>query len=248
MSFTDRQISDRLILLKAKKWPVREISDWFGIGLSGDNHSILQQYLIWSEQDNMAAYTEPQTIDRCKFEIFLQTRQWMSKKSAALTLAVTEANFEQIMEAATQKHLVAKSESDGIFKGVYAAEFINGFYKRFASIRTTTFPNLEVFYARLHFLIKETLGVTVNSLTCQTSEILEDINYATSVDIITGEPMSQKYSVSFNTDKPLQLRPDACSFLTYIKHEEILKPALLGRSPVLTVEQIQKLRAYAAQN
>ena len=248
MPITNQQVSARLALLNTKNWPLEELSKWFGISFGGDNYKILQQFQTWSEQNMMAAYTEPQTIDRCKFEIFLQTRQWMSKKSAALALAVTEPNLVEILHSATSRNLIAAAESQGVFAGVYTSEFIAGFYKRFNSIRTTTFPNLDVFYVRLHHVIKETLGVTVQPVLCLTSEILGDSHYATSVDIITGEPMSQGFAVFLDTNKPLQLRPDACSALTYIKHEVTLRGCLLGRAPNLTGEQVQQLRDYAGRD
>jgi hypothetical protein len=245
MPLTNNEVLDRLNLLRTRCWPKNDISLWFGINLNGENDPILQQFLIWSEQNVEAVYREPQVIDRCKFELFLHTRQWITRKSAALGLAVTEDSLDRILKAAKDHHVIAATEWQGVFPGVYAEELITGFYKRFNGIRSTTFPHLDAFYTRLHDEIQETLGETARPVFCPTSKVFGQRHYATSADIITGTPMSQWSVVFLDTQKPLQLRPDACSALTYFKHEAVLRDALLGRAPNLTPEQVQHLREYA---
>lgn len=236
---------DRLNLLRARDWATEEISRWFGVSFAGENYRILQQFLIWSEQNVEAAFTEPRAINRSRFELFLNARQWITKKSAALALAVTERSLEEILKIATERHLVAAAESQGVFAEVFNAEFITGFHKRFPRIRTTIFPNLDAFYVRLHHEIFETLGIRVEDVFCLTSEIVEPRHYATASDIITGKPMSQAHFVYLNSNKPLQLRPDTCSALTYVKYERILREAVLGRAPNLSAAEVQQLRDYA---
>ena len=115
MPLTDDQVRDRLNLLRARDWPTEEISRWFGVSFAGENYRILQQFLIWSEQNVEAAFAEPRAINRSKFELFLNARQWITKKSAALALAVTERSLEDILNRATERHLVLKQACYGFY-------------------------------------------------------------------------------------------------------------------------------------
>lgn len=43
-------------------------------------------------------------------------------------------------------------------------------------------------------------------------------------DIITREPIGFSHQVWLDFGKPLALKPDACSIITFVQHESVLRP------------------------
>lgn len=239
------QVRTRLQLLKRRLWPKAELARWLGIDFA-EAHPLLAQYQMWSEMSYEAAYHESSEVDRCRFETFLTSRAWVTQRGAALQLAVNEESFLKIMRAAIAKNIAAPGEADGVFRGVYSAEFISDFYKHFPKLRNKTFPNLNAFYAQLHAEISERLSIQPFPLKCITATTLGEDDYATNLDAITEEPTSLRFQVLLETGKPIHLRPDTCSWLTYFRFEAILKTAVLGRAPEFTKAQRDHLQEYAA--
>jgi hypothetical protein len=58
--------------------------------------------------------------------------------------------------------------------------------------------------------------------------------------------MSLRFQVFLDTPKPLQLRPDSCSWLTYVRFEEWLGDAVLGRKPEISESERQQLKNCGA--
>jgi len=243
-----KQVRDRLQLLKTRLWPMAELASWLGINFP-PSPPLLAQYQMWNQMWNQmshdAASDTPAGVDRWRFEIFLNSRNWIPRRPAALELAVSERSFAEVMAAAKAENFATRSEADGVFPGIYSSDFISGFHRRFPQLQNRTFPDINEFYAQLHDQIFQHLGVTPIPLKCLTAEVLGEDNYAASLDAITEEPMSMPFQVFLETGKPSQLRPDSCSWLTYFRFETILKPALLGRPPDLTRTQLARLQQYA---
>jgi hypothetical protein len=240
-------VRERLNLLRTPQWPKGELAAWLGIRFAAA-HPLLAQFQMWNTGSYEAAYEDSPTIDRGRFGTFLNSRSYVPLRAAALEFALTVTCFQEVMAAAESKNLAFPEETRGVFPGVYSAEFIAGFFKRFKSMCDRTFPNSDVFFARLHHQFKEHLAMMVEPVTCLTSELLGESHYATSMDAITQQPMSLPYQVFLDTRLPAQLRPDACSWLTYFQFEEILKPALLGRPPDCREEQRAVLQRYESSN
>lgn len=237
---TEEQVSERLALLRKREWPNAEIEAWFGINLA-ECQPLVMQYRMWVAGTYEAAYEPGNFIDRCKFEIFLDSRGLIPKRLAAFQLALAEDSFEKIMDAAADR-LVSGAEARGDFPGVFRAELVSDFHKRFPNLRNKIFPSLSVCYDRLHAEIRNVLNVEVDPLRCPTAAILGEGDYATISDAITSEPMSIRFSVFLETNRPLQLRPDSCSWLTYFRFESVLRNHLLGQPPELTDQQERLFR------
>lgn len=113
-----------------------------------------------------------------------------------------------------------------------------------ASTRRTIFANYSAYIHRITEAIQTELGIIIVP-----SRDLTDIKIGSDnprptyyIDDITGEPIGLGHEVFLNTGKPIELAPDACSWLTVAKFEEILRPRLFGERPGLTPEIIEQLR------
>jgi hypothetical protein len=240
---TPELVAERLALLRRPLWLKETLGAWLGINFPRAE-PLLAQFRMATQMSYDAAFETDTTIDRSRFAIFLSTRGWTPARAAALEFALTDRCFSRVIEAARERNFASPSEAEGVFPGVYSSDFISNFFKRFPTLRTTTFPNTDVFFVRLHQQIRDHLKVAPEPLMCLTSDVLEDKHYANCLDAITEEPMSLPFQVFLDTGKPGQLRPDTCSWLTYFRFETILRPALLGRAPSATETQIARLRAY----
>ena len=88
--------------------------------------------------------------------------------------------------------------------------------------------------------IQAALGITVTPVHCLTSQVIGETppDFAHDFDSITNEPMGISFQLWLETEKPIQLRPDSCSWITYIRFEDVLKDQVVGRRD----EQLEKHR------
>ncbi|MGC9260321.1 MAG: hypothetical protein ACP5I8_09655 [Phycisphaerae bacterium] len=97
-------------------------------------------------------------------------------------------------------------------------------------MRFRTFGDHQSFCARLHVELKKAINLDVEPLFCATAERLKERphRFAAYFDCLTLEPLSIRHSVWLDFGKPLNLPPDRCSKLLYVKNPEILRPFLAG--------------------
>jgi len=227
---TPLEAQSRLDLFRRRNWSYDEIADWYGVELWSPSDPFLAQFIAW-ERRSKRVIPDPGGINRTQFELFLQSRQLTTERSAAVQLAMTEESFRLTLEAARQQGFLSATEADGEFPRIYRTDLISGLYKRFPALQHITFSSHSSFVKRLHKQIKDDLGVEVTPLLCVTSKALgeDPVAYAHDQDIITKEPMSIGYQVWLETDKPIQIRPDSCSWVTYIRFELVLKPIAFSK-------------------
>ena len=142
-----------------------------------------------------------------------------------------EVSFTDVLGAALEKDYISPAEKDGEFKGIYRAALVSDFYKRLPGLAQTTFSSYSAFIRRFHQEIRSVLQVAVTPLLDDTSLRIGDDppECAYGFDSITNEPMGIGYQVWLETNKPLQLRPDTCSWTTYLRFEDLLRGEVLGR-------------------
>lgn len=239
-------VRQRLELLRTRDWPRTELESWFGINFA-EAHPLLAQFQMWSSGTYDAAFDTPETVDRNRFAVFLQARKYVPLRGAAVSLALTDESFLDVMNAERTRQLF-ESEVRGAFEHVYNSEFIAGFFKIFPRMRQSVFPSSDSFFDLLHDQIRQTLQTELQARLCLTSQVLGERHYGETLDCITQEPVSLPYQVFLNTPKPLQLRPDSCSWLTYFQFEDILRPALLGAPPDCPQGYQTTLRGYDPGN
>lgn len=240
---TPNDVQSRLTLLKQDRWSFDQIKEWFEIDLLQEPKSILAQYRIWAERDrNSSAIMrdlERNLISRNGFEIFLQHRELVGIRSAAVQWGMTTDSFLRVLQAAKGQY-VSEGEANGEFPGVYRASLVSDIHKRFPKLERMIFSTYSGFVRRLHEQIREVLNISVEPLHCLTSKAIRDTtpDFAHDFDSITSEPMGLGFQLWLNTDKSVQLRPDSCSWATYFRFEDLLKNEILGRRD----EQLEKYR------
>lgn len=242
---TETQVSARLALLRQRLWPRADLSRWVGIDLDA-NRPLIAQFHMWQSLDPEAAFAPPDNLDRWAFERFLTTKKYIGKRGAALALAVTEDCFTRIVQSAGTRNLLQKFEAAGE-TGVYRSDVFSDFHKHFAALRSTTFSDRNVYFEKLHREIERYLGVSVTPVTSVTADALGETEFATSLDALTEEPMGLRYQVYLETHKPIHLRPDSCSWLTFVRFEQCVRPALFGSPPDFQGDQRSLLEMYARQ-
>jgi hypothetical protein len=239
------QVIARLDLLQQPNWTLNQIEDHFGASFQGERYRLLQQFLIWDRQQYEASLELPATINRLKFELFLQNNQWISKRNASLVWAMTPESFDRTLKAAAERFTIGEHEANGVYPDIFTADFVKNFFKRIPTLRSKVFPDVNVFYARFHEEVKKFFDVEVEPVKCVTSIALGQDNYGYIRDILTDKPMAAAFSVFLNTSKPIQLRPDTTSLLTYFAHEELIEPLRIGHLAGVTSGQIELLKEYA---
>jgi hypothetical protein len=248
MAMTPQEVQNQLNLLNKPQWSRAEVESWLGINLA-EAHPLLAQFQMWNTGSYEAAFETLENIDRGRFAIFLESSNYVPLRGAAVSLALTDDSFREVMAAERTRQLFP-SEVQGAFPNVYRMDFVSVFFKQFPRMRQSVFPDNDAFFRILHEQIHECLQVRPVPRLCETSRALGENpqHFGASLDSITQEPMCTPYQVFLNTKMPTRLRPDCCSWLTYFRFEDILKPALLGSPPDCTPEQEVLLRRYEGGN
>ena len=229
MPQTENDVKTWMLRLLEPTWPFDWVKLRYGIDLSHSPQSFLAQYRIWAE-----TFREPQEeiaangrINRFYMELFMQQRGYVGIRTAAVLLGMCEASFSKTLALAKEANFITEQEELGEFPGanVYRSSFIGDFYKRFPKLAKFTFSSYPSFCRRLHETIDVELGFKVAEALCLTSlKLREDpIDIGHDLDALTGEPVGLPFQVWLKTDKPIQLKPDICSWLTYALHEDLLK-------------------------
>lgn len=231
---TNEHVQARIKHFCEKQWSYQEVHEWYGINVSEDpqpgaSQSLLNQYRFWAEKraSNDGPDLDRETLNRMEFELFLQHRGLISLRMAAIQLGMFEDSLRKTLAAAKNAGLVTSPEADGEFPsaGVYRASLVGDLHYRFPAIANMTFPTYSSFCRRLHECIRVELGLDVQPALCPTSVLLEDDppEVGHDLDVITQAPIGLPYQLWLDTGKSMQLRPDACSWLTYLKHEAALE-------------------------
>lgn len=229
------ELVGKLHLLNQPMWPYAIIEEHFGINLGEENTSFLAQYRIWAERFRtnpgiQVLDTENRKINRLLLELFLQNREWISEKHAAIRFGMDIESFRRIIEKSIELNYIGNGAAATETPSILNAYFTSSLYKRIPELSRLTFGSYNSFVRRFqeHFMNK---GVHVCELYCTTSLALggAELDYARDFDCITGDPMGIAYKQALDTPKPIQLSPDYCSWITYAKLERELRDRLLGR-------------------
>lgn len=225
---TTDAVNLRLQQLLNPIWSFQQIKEWYGIDASA-SQSFLAQYRIWAEtfREDQNAVIMQGSLNRFYLELFLQHRGLVGVRAAAIQLGMDVDSLRATLNAAKNANLITDQEAVGAFPNahVYLASFISEFYSRFPALAKFTFSSYSSFCRRFHKEIKEVLNVPVKPALCVTSLKLQEdsTDFGRDLDAITEEPIGLGFKVWINTNKPIQLKPDYCSWLTYARFEGFLK-------------------------
>jgi hypothetical protein len=230
MITTSTEAYTQLQLLLTPVWSFNQLEIYYGINLSAAPQSFLAQYRFWAESyrdDDPSAVIVSGEMNRFYLELFLQHRALLGIRAAATQLGMDVPSLQATLDAAKTKDLITVNEANGEFPAahVYQSSFISNLYRRFSALSKFTFTSYSSYCKRLHDTIEKDLGIKVTPALCVTSRKLNEtpIEFGHDLDSITDEPVGLGFHVWLKTKKPIQLKPDCCSWLTFVRFEAVLK-------------------------
>ncbi len=227
-------------------WEEEQMHGRFGVNPFDEASGIPAQFKIWAASyARRGPVMKPGLIHRFEFERFLQSREVLPIRYAALHLGISVRSFQDLLAAMISQDLLAEPETWSPMMGMYSTPFIRSLYKRFGRLQHKVFSSHGGFVRSLHEEVHGVLGLAVTPVHCTTSKALgeDPVEPAVDFDILTDDPIGLEYQVWLDFKKPISLRPDACSTITYLRHERVLDPYLLAKRDGMVDELRTKLPA-----
>ena len=228
---TEHEVLARLEIIKSRRWFKDQFIKWYGVDLWASGCSPAAQFKVWASRfDDGSNCMSPDDIDRWKFERFLVAREWLPTNQAALQFGMSVEQFDEVLKGLVSKDLIDEKMIDIETHGIFPSNFLRDLPKRLPSFPRKIFTSHSSYVREFHVAIKKDLGLHVVLLVCEASRFLGDSppEVAYECDIITSIPISISHQVWLDFGKPLALKPDACSVLTYLRHESLLSEYSMG--------------------
>jgi hypothetical protein len=238
-----------------QKWQKIELERWYQLDF--DNRST-QQLLVQAEWfagtfENPTSLREDMhdQYDHWHWETFLQRRELVPVTEAAAQLAMSVTDFREVADRFVTSpgvSAVGNPWANGS-NCIVRKSFLRDFHKGFEGTRRVVFGNYPSYIQRIHEQIIGHLNYTPTRTNDESDVALGDTppGPGYSIDCITQESVGMGRDVFLDTGKPIQLRPDCCSWLTFARFEDILKPKALGSHERLSEEILLRLKNYDAR-
>lgn len=236
---------DRLnTLLRGPEVGLPFLVRYYGIQLPDD--SFLGMFRAWnaafSPQRNFFSHD---FFDRYALEKFFQYQKMMPMKWAAAALGMDTDSLLSTLNEMSNQGLITLNDFRAGDQFV-REELIRTFYRRIPNLNATFFENHDDYCRQLHRSISQLLHFEIRPLYCLTSIALQEQNlkFAQAFDILTDQPVSIQNEVWLNFNKPISLRPDITSQLSYVRHSATIGRCLFGAVRMVNNNQREKLLAY----
>ena len=201
----------------------------FLYGIRKDDAALWGSFRSWSSRlRRPLKVLSPDQVHRHAFESYLQRSGLLPIKQAAARLGMTKDSFENVLTVIEASDpLVASMQS--FSRQLISESLLRSFHERFPKLRNTTFSSQDSYCSAIHKELKKDFNIDVEDLRCITSKLLDDKpDYAYEFDCFTDEPIGLRYQVWLDFKKPINLRPEACSWNLYVEREKDLKGLVLG--------------------
>lgn len=223
---TKEEVMNRLASIKERMCDQQTFIRLYGINLWERTSEAAGVFKVWNDRrSNKSQVLLENKVDRWAFELFLQQEHLLPLKNASIHFAMSEDDFKNVISCMCDNSMIASSLREGIVPGLYPTSWLEDLYKKLPSLKMRFFYSETQFILLFHEAISKDLGIKVETIYSEASKMLKDVNFVTAneFDVITDEPMGNNYQVWLDFKKPLALKPDACSLVTYINYEDILK-------------------------
>lgn len=221
----------RFLLLQNEWCNERFIHELYGLELRKEPR-FMKHFKTWAEQRKGEAIRNNGEVHRFRFETFLQTQKLLTRKWGALRLGMNPESLDALLNRLNDLGLVFiyyPSEERNQFVG---EKIDNDILDLIEEFRFRTFTNHNNFCCRMHDAIKQKFNLNVEPEFDVTSKFLTNDqkkwDYAHDWDAITLQPVSLQYQVWLDLGKPMNLRPDCCSKLFYVRERDLLKDYVAG--------------------
>ncbi len=232
---TDEDMQSRMAALLTTFLPWPFVETYYGLR-AGD--PVLKRVERWvTTLRSPREFLRAEGIDRRLLEYFLQTYQVVPRRWAAAELGMTVESFDTTLKLldAQGPYLPVGQDASA---SLVARSFVSQFHSFFPSIANRVFSDHSSKCQHVHDAIMNELKFAVEPLWCETSRRVDssdDRDYAHDFDCLSFEPMGLRHQVWLDFKKPMNLRPDACSELTFVAFETTLRPYLFdGREPEIS--------------
>ena len=221
----DNGIQERLERIKNRICDRDTFQSIYGIDLWRSDSEVAGMFRVWAGINAKGKQVLFQDgVDRWSFEFFLQQSHMLPLKNASIKFAMFESDFLEVISRLCDNSLIPSSLRFGQIPGLYPSSLIDGLPRLFPAMRTRFFTSNSDFIRSFHAQIADDLGFNVNTVYSDLSRQLNEspLEAAYEYDVLTREAMGVSRQVWLDFKKPLALKPDACSLLTYVKHKDIL--------------------------
>jgi hypothetical protein len=163
-------------------------------------------------------------IDRGLLEKQLYKMGFTPTKVAAIRLGMSQRDLEKVMFKLGNEIMLPQYSKD---YGIIHSEYLKSFQKNLTPANEI-YTNQTIYIRKLHRILALQSGVSIKTIFCKFSEKLGEKNVGYSYDCITDEPLSLKYKIDLDFNKPISLEPDGCSPVTFLKYEVELNKFVIG--------------------
>jgi len=225
---TDEDLRERISAYRATIFPWEFVDAYYGLQ-KGD--PVFKRVERW-----VAALRSPREfqcaegVDRRLLEYYLQTYQLVPRRWAAAELGMDVGSFDTTLAQLKAQGPFLPVGHD-VSTSLVARSFLSQFHGQFPSIANRIFSDHTDKCRRVHDAIESELSIKVTTLWCETSRRIDpkgEWDYAHDFDCLSFEPVGIRYQVWLDFAKPMNLRPDACSELTFAAFENKLRPYFFG--------------------
>lgn len=248
---TDKEVAQRLKIVRNRRWERDFFKAWYGVDLLEKDSLLFSQFETWVKHlPKGSEVIGENDVDHWVFELFCQQREWVPLAEAATRFAMSLVDFELFLKSMSTAKIIAPSQVEGDVPGVYSESFLRNLPKLLPSFPRKLFSSHSDYTEAIHKAIAEYLqNLPIKLLHCSASVFLNEnpIETALERDIITCEPIGLGHQIWFEFNKPLSLKPDACSITTYVKHEIVLKQYSMG-GPGISEQEAVKNRLLKGVN
>ena len=234
---------ERLDAVRKADWNQTLFKEWYGCDIWSNHFFIGGQFRTWAKRalkrnDIMSA----NSVDRFAFEQYLRSQQWTTVQFAANHLALTVEDFQNVLQAMIDSSLIIPRPE--VLPGIYPDDFLQKLPKQLPSFRNMVYGSENSYVKEFHRAVKNDLNLTPELQSCSVCKALGYEQIAGTVrDILTFEPVGIQYSVWLDFGKPISLRPDECSELTFSKHANDLVDFRMGKKDPIIEEKLQSIVA-----
>lgn len=228
---TDAEVIQRLALVRQRRWPRTLFLEWYGVDLWEDP-SLKAQFKIWAARlPKGEGVVGDNDVDRWTFELFCQDRECVPISEAAAQFAMSTKDFESVLVAMSDAQFIEPLPEKGKVPRVCPESLLRILPKLLPTFSRKTYASQSSYTLEFHAAISRDLPeLQIKLLRCVASELFNEdpVETASERDIITLEPIGLGYQIWLEFNKPLSLKPDACSVKTYAQFDSLLKDVAMG--------------------
>lgn len=236
---------ERLAALQQPQCSMDFVRALYGLDLREDE-PLWRDFRFWLGRRGKSDGATDDRVNRHHLELFLQSKELLPKRWAALRVGMTEESLDVVF---------ARLQSEGLSLRYHASPNVVGrrlerdLTDLFNEFRFRTFADHNDFCHRLHAAFAANFAIEIEPVFCATALELgrKPPDYAHDVDAITLLPVSLRYQLWLDFRKPLSLRPDCCSKLFYFDNADALRPFLAGGRDADIPAEILAVRSEVAR-